>query len=130
MLGLQTLLQSSLERNLFQESFLLEDAIERLFPVHMQFVNSWEAFHADLEIRFRNVPGYRKVQNKKYTFQEHNTKKEIPRTGPWDASFLPWQKIDMGLIFNVREGMKKEATCPARHTPSHEEEGTNVQWYV
>jgi len=63
-----------------------------------EFVSSWAAFDAVLDLLFRDAPGCKKVQNKKYKFQEHSTKRDIARTRPWGASFLPGQKINMSLI--------------------------------
>lgn len=45
-------LPSHLERSLYQEAFILEDAVGRIAPVHMQFFSSWEAFDSVLESRF------------------------------------------------------------------------------
>ena len=54
-MDIQTCLPSHLERTLYQEPFILEDAIGRIAPVHMQFINSWEAFDSVLELRFRST---------------------------------------------------------------------------
>ena len=51
-LDIRGCLPSHLERSLYQEPFILEDAIGRIAPVHMQFINSWEAFDSVLELRF------------------------------------------------------------------------------
>lgn len=50
-------LPSALERSLIQEPFILEDAIGRITPVSLQFINSWDAFQAVLEVRFRGIQG-------------------------------------------------------------------------
>lgn len=48
-------LPSHLERSLYQEPFILEDAMGRIAPVHMQFISSWEAFDCVLELRFNST---------------------------------------------------------------------------
>ena len=48
-------LPSHLERSLYQEPFILEDAIGRIAPVHMQFISSWQAFDSVLELRFQST---------------------------------------------------------------------------
>ena len=53
-LDIRGCLPSHLERSLYQEPFILEDAIGRIAPVHMQFINSWEAFDSVLELRFQS----------------------------------------------------------------------------
>jgi hypothetical protein len=60
-ISIQTALPSHLERSLTEEPFMLEDAIGRVAPVHLQFVTSWDAFNAVLEIRFRDLQGFKKV---------------------------------------------------------------------
>jgi hypothetical protein len=107
---------SALERTLVQEPFVLEDAIGRMSPVHMQFISSWDAFDAVLEMRFQNMQGHRKVQNKEYVIQECSTRREIRRDLPWEVSFLPGQRVDMSLIFEKEErgSVQKntEISCP------------------
>ncbi|ROV92418.1 hypothetical protein VPNG_09580 [Cytospora leucostoma] len=46
-----------------QQPVLLEDAHGRHFPFHIEFINSFAAFQAVLELRFENVPGLKKVRN-------------------------------------------------------------------
>lgn len=100
---IESMLSSHLERTLVQEPFILEDAIGRLAPVHMQFISSWEAFDAVLELRFQNLPGYRKIKRKEFVLQDHATTQEINRSYPWEASFLPGQRVDMSMLFVNRE---------------------------
>lgn len=54
-LDIRRCLPSHLERSLYQEPFILEDAIGRIAPVHMQFISSREAFDAVLELRFHST---------------------------------------------------------------------------
>ena len=58
----------------------------------MQFITFWEAFGSVLEMRFQDIQGYQKVQNKEYVFQENVTMRELDQSCPWEASFLPGQK--------------------------------------
>ena len=99
--SLQASLPCHLEKTMFQEPFILEDAIGRMSPVHTQFVDPWEAFGAVLEPRFQKCQGYRKVKNKEYVIQEHATRRDIRRSKPWGISFLPGQRFDMSLIFET-----------------------------
>ena len=59
-------LLSHLERSLFQEPLILEDSLGRIFPIGLQFINSWDAFDAMIHLRFRNQWGYEMVSQKKY----------------------------------------------------------------
>ena len=99
-ISIQTALPSHLERGLIEEPFILEDAIGRVAPVHLQFVTSWDAFHSVLEIRFRDVQGFKKVQHKQYGLQEKATGRDIDQSRPWHKAFRPGQRIDMSFICN------------------------------
>lgn len=119
-------LPSHLERSLYQEPFILEDGIGRIAPVHMQFIDCWEAFDSVLELRFRNMQGYRMVQNKEYVIQESSTRREIDRSLPWQASFLPGQKVVMSMIFN--DTIHSTSSCPRCQTSSEEPQSSEIQW--
>ncbi|PVI02417.1 hypothetical protein DM02DRAFT_487375, partial [Periconia macrospinosa] len=94
-LSIQSALPSYRERGLIEEPFILEDPIGRVAPVHLQFVTSWDAFNAVLEIRFRNLQGHTKVQKQQYVLQEKATKRDIKQEKNWEGAFLPGQRIEM-----------------------------------
>ncbi|EON68350.1 hypothetical protein W97_07608 [Coniosporium apollinis CBS 100218] len=123
-------LPSHLERSLIQEPFILEDAIGRIFPVHLQFISSWEAFDAVLEDRFRNFRGYEKVRNSEYVLQDHSTRRDITRSRKWDAAFLPGQKIEMTMLFEeLKDPHSSETTsCPGCKRVSDGGHDTEVHW--
>lgn len=120
-------LPSQLERSMYQEPFILEDSIGRIAPVHMQFITSWEAFDSVLELRFRDIQGHRMVRNKEYVIQESATKREIDQTRPWEASFLPGQRIFMSMLFNAATS---KSSCPRCQTSSNEPQDSDVQWFA
>ena len=104
--ALQRVLPSHLERAMFRDPFVLEDAIGRISPVHMDFINSWDAFDAILRLCFQDVQGYKKVQNKEYIFQEHATKREIKRICPWEEGIFTrtTHRYELGLCEEGRRG--------------------------
>ena len=114
--AVQRILPSHLERTMFRDPFILEDAIGRISPVHMDFINSWDAFDAILRMRFKDVQGYKKVQNKEYVFQDHATKREVKRIRTWEGAFLPGQRIDMSLVFTKK--MKEAEDVPSTSCPN------------
>jgi hypothetical protein len=122
----------SFDRALIQEPFILEDALGRITPVHLQFISSWEAFDAVLETRFKGVNGSRKVLQKEYALQEHSTGKDIEMSRPWEQSFLPGQKINMCMIFTKTsaKGSLNIPTCPGCNKPSDKSTESTIQWYV
>jgi hypothetical protein len=46
-----------------QQPVYFEDAHGRVAPFHIEFINSFDAFQAVMEVRFRHLPGLKKVQN-------------------------------------------------------------------
>lgn len=99
---LQTALPSQLERVLFDDLFVLEDAIGRLILVHLRFVDSWQAFEAVLESRFRGIPGHDKIRRGEYVLQDRATGVEVSRKRHWDGAFVPKQTVDMSMVFESR----------------------------
>lgn len=124
---LRASLPSHLDRCLIQEPFLLEDAIGREAPVHLQFINSWDAFYAVLEARFRDLQGYNKVKRKEFVLQERATRRDISRAGSWEGSFLPGQRVDMSITFTeTRQNV--ELSCPRCQTANRNSSGQSTQW--
>lgn len=136
--SIQAALPSRLERVLIEEPFILEDPIGRIAPVHLQFVTSWEAFHAVMEKRFFNLQGFRKLQQRKYVLQDRATRREIDQARPWRRAFLPGQRVEMAFIFQSGDEEDSNATnttCPACQTPSESTSDTEIHcqncsiWY-
>ena len=94
---------------LFQEPIVFEDAIGRLAPVHVQFVNSWEMFDSVLEMRFEGAPGLEKIKRKEYALQDQATRQDVDRKRKFDVSFLPGQRVHMSMIFQATNNY---AGCP------------------
>ena len=131
-LRIESIITSHLEKTLLQEPFILEDAIGRLAPVHMQFITSWEAFDAVLELRFQNFPGERKIKRKEFVLQDHATTREIDRSYPWEGSFVPGQMVDMSMLFVNREtattSCPPTTSCPKCSQPSTGSSQSDNQW--
>lgn len=116
-LALKTSLPGYLERSLYSEPFILEDAIGRISPVHLQFISSWEALDAVIETRFRGLQGHDKIQSGHWTLQDHATGREISRRRNWEGAFLPGQRVDMSLLF-TRETIVESFGPSAEAPPS------------
>ena len=129
-ISIQGVISGGLQRSLIQEPFILDDAIGRISPVHMQFINSCDAFEAVLELRFSNIQGHTKVKRREYTLQEHSTKREISRALTWESAFLPGQRIDMSLNFDS-VGQSTDVTfCPSCKEVSQDSQDSERQWQV
>ncbi|KAF2092431.1 hypothetical protein NA57DRAFT_50298 [Rhizodiscina lignyota] len=128
---LQNSLPSRLERSLIQEPFILEDAIGRIAPVHLQFINSWDAFEAVIDARFKGIQGHRKVMDKEYTLQDHTSGIEVSRKRPWEGAFLPGGRIDMSFVFGddlPAAAKESGASCPNCHTASDGATDLEIRW--
>jgi hypothetical protein len=129
--AIQRVLPSHLEKTMFRAPFILEDAIGMISPVHMDFFNSWDSFDAILRLRFQDVQGFKKVQNKEYVLQEHASKREIKHTHPWHRVFLSGQRINMSLVFTKKgeQTTKLPSTsCPNFKATSDQSQDSEVQW--
>jgi hypothetical protein len=128
-------LPSRLERALIGDPAILEDGLGRIAPVHLQFVNSWDAFDAVLEVRFRGLDGHEKVIKRDFVLQEHATGFEIRRSRAWEASILPGQRIEMSFVFSQEGSFASTAvdasctSCPKCGFVCSEKQDSEVQWY-
>ncbi len=122
---IRNLLPSRPERSLYQEPFILEDPLGRIFPITMQFVNSWDAFDAVMGLQFRNLPGYRMVQQQQYVLRDSAANRDIQRRFPWEAELRPGQRIVMCMIFNDYLGWNG---CPKCLSGPRVVEDVDVKW--
>jgi hypothetical protein len=140
-LALKASLPCHLERSLFNESFVLEDAIGRISPVHLQFITSWEALDAVLETRFRGLQGHDKVRGGHWILQDHATGREISRRRNWEGAFLPGQRVNMSLLFQRETTVEtfdssgqtessNQAACPRCQADVSGCCDAETQWYV
>ena len=120
-------LPSRLERSLYQEPFILEDAHGRIFPVPMQFINSWEIFEHALTERFRGIKGSRMVQQKQYVLHDSAANQDIRRERPWEGAFSPGQRVVMCMLFV--EPIESQSCPKCNYLPTMEIE-SDIKWYV
>ena len=93
--------------------------------------NSFEAFQAVMEVRFRHVPGLKKVQNIEYAIHESTSKRKIDLTAPWESVFLPGRKVNMSVVFHRPQ--TSMSSCPACLTENEIDDsskGSEIQWWV
>jgi hypothetical protein len=108
-------------------TFILEDVLGRITQIDMDYVNTWDAFDAMLAVCFLGLPGHKKVAKRDYVIQDQKTSKELLRSIPWSGSFLPGQRIIMGLIFRKRLQKAQSVFCPGCHILLKERHG-QVSW--
>ena len=123
-LDIQGRLPSQLERRLYQEPFILEDAHGRPKPIFMDCIDSWPAFDAWLECQFRGMQGHSRVKNGSYVLHNVESNKDITDDCPWDKAFLPGQRIVMCMIFME---LTPSSSCPKCQLPSLDTDN-DIKW--
>lgn len=112
-LSIQETLNYRIDRSLNQRPFILEDAMGRIVPVHLQFITSWNVFDAVLVARFEGLPGFDKIRRREFVLHEQATQREITRSRPWEGAFRPGQSVSMALTFERKTKSKNERNrCP------------------
>jgi hypothetical protein len=130
-IALRSAFSKHVDRPLLEDPFILEDAIGRIAPVHLRFINSWTAFQAVMEIRFQGKQGLRKICRKEYVLQESATGKEVDLSLNFEDAFLPGQKITMSLVFkrdSTEQSTQNSAHCPRCNTLSEQPINVDVLW--
>jgi hypothetical protein len=129
--ALRSAFSKYVDRPLLEEPFLLEDAIGRIAPVHLRFINSWTAFQAVMEIRFQGKQGLRKICRREYVLQESATGRDVDLSLDFEDAFLPGQKITMSLVFkrdSTEQSTQTSGHCPRCNTPSRQPADVDVLW--
>ncbi|KAJ4389646.1 hypothetical protein N0V93_007118 [Gnomoniopsis smithogilvyi] len=122
---LQASLPPQIER---QRPIIFEDAHERLTPFHVEFINSFAAFQAVLEVRFRQVPGLKKVKGLEYAVQDTASKKALDLSKPWESLFRPGRKVVMSMLFQqVESTISSCPGCLRENIMEDDDEDTHMQ---
>lgn len=90
---------------------------------------TFEAFEAVLEVRFRRVPGHRKIKRKEYALRSNMLNKDVEDSHAFNRCFFPGRRIDMSMIFDGESGAS--SSCPGCMNiteKSKEELDTQIQW--
>ena len=140
-ISLQARIPAQLDRTWTQAPIILEDALGRILPFHLEFIDSWEvgrricgmghieltfkAFEPILEVRFRGLPGHRKIKQKEYALQANTINKDLDRKKPFNHCFFPGQHYDMSMIFNAT---RAQNSCPACLLGTVETSDARVEW--
>lgn len=132
---LQNTLPPQIER---QQPVIFEDAHGKLAPFSVEFINSFAAFQAVLEVRFADVPGLKKVKSLQYVMQDTMSKKALDVSRPWESIYRPGRKVVMSIMFHqVAWSSYAVLSCPGCLMEvedflrfAFQEKDTDMQWYV
>ena len=142
-ISLQARIPAQLDRSWTQEPVMLEDALGRVTRFHLEFIDCWEvgranlrylayqgwpfkAFESILEVRFRQLPGHRKIKQKEYALRSNINNKDIDYSTSFNRCFLPGQHYDMSMIFNAA---RAQNSCPACLLDTGEASDARVKWW-
>ncbi len=110
-----------------QKPVVLLDACGQVAPVHLDFVNSAEAFLAVLKIRFKqsgiSIQGLQKLDNAEYIFQDQRAVLSLRQ--PWQTLFKPGQHVNMSMVFRRKAMMD---TCPGCDCENEIEPSGGTEW--
>jgi hypothetical protein len=127
--ALEQLQKSIPAQVLLKEPVIFTDALDRVAPIHLDWITSWDAFLAVLEVRFSHL-GSNKIKRREFALQESATRSELAFTRPIDLCLKPGQHVDMCMIFQDRTGVTAKNVCPHCHTICEGSTDTETIWYV
>lgn len=99
--------------------------------LHLDFVNSWEAFDSVLENRFKGKNRSRRVLKGQYLVQEQSSGRQVDRTSSFEASFRPKDAVVMSVVSKTRDlkaNRQQNSSCPWCHTPSSTQNDEETDW--
>ena len=96
---------------------------------HVEKSDTSKAFEAVLELRFRQLPGHRKIKQKEYALRNNALKRDVERSLAFTRCFLPGKRIDMSMIFDGSVGGRSSCPgCKLVTSKTEEELDSQVQW--
>jgi len=113
-----------------QEPLILTDALGRVAPIHLELINSWDVFDNVLAARFIDLPGEGKVARGEYAIHEPNLVRDLERSQPFAACFMPGNRLDMMMVFRAENDSTPKNSCPGCKTVSEEGSSSSMQWFV
>ena len=111
---------------MLQKPVMFLDALDRLAPFHLEWINSHEAFLAVLKVRFRSH-GLRMVENGHFALQDTKMKRDIDMARPWEACLFPGQECDMSMLFRVQSS-DDTTSCANCHHMCSGKAGEDITW--
>ena len=96
---------------------------------HIEESDTSKAFEAVLEVRFRQLPGHRKIKQREYALRNNALERDVEKSLAFTRCFLPGKRIDMSMIFDGSIGGRSSCPgCQLVTSKTEEELGSQVQW--
>jgi hypothetical protein len=109
-----------------QKPVIFLDALHRLAPIHLERINSQEAFLAGLKVRFKHV-GLRMIEDGRFALEATATKRDINLDRPWEVCFYAGQAYDMSMLFQDASSISA-TICMACHYTCSGTAGEDIPW--
>ncbi|KAF8848553.1 hypothetical protein BDZ45DRAFT_810680 [Acephala macrosclerotiorum] len=90
-----------------QKPVTFTDALGRVAPIHLDFINSAEALLAVLKVRFKHV-GLSKVERKEFALLEEHSDRTLDLGRPWESVMFPGQHVNMTVKGDCRKRILRE----------------------
>ena len=84
-----------------------------------------------IEVRFRNLPGHKKILRKEFALYDPNTGRDISQENRWEGVFLPGSRYHMSVVFfedGVRPVPTKNAFCPKCFLRTEGRSDIDINW--
>ncbi|KAI4131239.1 MAG: hypothetical protein LQ338_001332 [Usnochroma carphineum] len=112
-----------------QQPVVLNDALGRYAPFHLEFIRSPEALISVLSINFRRIgSASEKIQKNEFTIHDSRSKKDIDLTRPLEECFRPGQHVEMSMVFDRFEASTRY--CPGCRHQFRVNAGEDIEWFV
>jgi hypothetical protein len=115
-----------------ERKFYLIDAIGRQSTITLDWIDSYDALTAVLQVRFQGKPGIKKILKNEYAIQNRATGKDMDASTPWESFFLPGLYFYMSMIFQIVQDEETRIsggdTCPRCGARSNQPQGLKIIW--
>lgn len=110
---------------LLQQPFVFTDALNRRAPVHLEWINSWDAFIAVLKVRFRDA-GSKKIDNREFALSCSRLNRDITWNQSWESAFLPGREYGMSMVF--QQATSDTTLCVSCRQPCDDVPDQDTTW--
>jgi len=81
-----------------------------------------------MEVRFRYVPGLKKVRNVEYAIYKSSSKRKLNLIALWDSIFLLGRKVNMSIVFyRPQTSMLLCPRCQTENKIDNSNKGSEIQ---
>jgi hypothetical protein len=115
-----------------ERKFYLVDAIGRPSTITLDWIDSYDALTAVLQVRFKGKTGEKKILRKEYAIQNRATGRDMDISIPWESFFLPGLCFYMSMIFQIVQDEEthdpEQDSCPRCSAKSNQPQGLKIIW--